>query len=261
MAGDWIKMRTDLSNDPAVIAIATSLGMDEDHVVGKLHRLWSWANKQTCDGNATGVTEKWIDRYLGVTGFAEAMKSSGWLSSESGGISIPKFGRHNGESAKQRALTAKRVAKHKLTQSALPREEKRRDIDSTNVESCPLPSANGHSTGIWFPVKDGDKWELPQRKLDEYQCNYGDRLDVVAEFRKAWQWLRDHKDRRKTKRGMAAFLTGWLNRNYDKTPPKAEKQEELMNDPEAVLVSETGQYVLPKEVRERREREAQEETI
>ena len=70
-----------------------------------------------------------------------------------------------------------------------------------------------------FPVANDSKaWDLPQRKLDEYQATYSDRLDVSAELRKARQWLIDHKARRKTRQGMAGFLTRWLNRAYDGTP-------------------------------------------
>ncbi len=122
-------MRVDLADDPAVIGIAAVTGLDEDTVVGKLHRLWAWADRQTTDGNAPAVTKTWIDRYLRAEGFAEAMVSAGWLNAKSGGITFPKFDRHNGETGKQRALTAKRVAKYKsnngnakVTPSALPRD-------------------------------------------------------------------------------------------------------------------------------------------
>jgi len=141
MAGDWIKMRTDLAEDPAVIGIAGALDLDEDTVVGKLHRFWSWADRQTVDGNAPSVTHAWLDRYSGVTGFAAALVSVGWLEgSAGGGVRIPNFDRHNGKTAKQRALTALRAAKHKVKSNApsvtssvtksLPekrREEKRRE--------------------------------------------------------------------------------------------------------------------------------------
>jgi len=60
MAGDWIKMRMDLPDDPAVIGITERTGLDGDTVVGKLFRVWSWANRQTIDGNASGVTEAWL---------------------------------------------------------------------------------------------------------------------------------------------------------------------------------------------------------
>lgn len=52
MAGDWLKVRLDLRNDPAVIGMAEKLGIDQDTVVGKLIRLWSWFDLQSRDGHA-----------------------------------------------------------------------------------------------------------------------------------------------------------------------------------------------------------------
>jgi len=70
MAGDWIKMRVDLPEDPAVIAIAAAVNIEEDSVVGKLLRCWRWFSGHTRDGNAHGVTSAWLDRYIGVSGWA-----------------------------------------------------------------------------------------------------------------------------------------------------------------------------------------------
>ena len=155
MAGDWIKMRCDLGNDPAVIRMAETLKLSEDDVVGKLHRFWSWADTHTTDGNASGVTKTWLDRYIGVTGFAERLAEGDgrtpWLVITEDGIEIPKFEEHNGKSAKKRLLTTKRVAQHRakrnatsvtdVTQAALQkryqrREEKRRE----EKEEEPPPS-------------------------------------------------------------------------------------------------------------------------
>jgi hypothetical protein len=140
MAGDWIKVRHDLPTDPAVIAIACRVDLSEDEVVGKLLRFWIWGDQQTRDGNAPGVTKSFLDRYLGVTGFADAMESAGWLMADSGGISIPNFERHISQSAKARALTSARVAKCKAGKSngasvtkTLP--EKRREEKSNKKKT------------------------------------------------------------------------------------------------------------------------------
>ncbi len=141
MSGDWIKMRVNLSTDPAVIAIADACDMDEDHIVGKLHRFWSWADQQTEEGDAPSVTKKWVDRYLSAAGFADAMVSAGWLEETPEGLRIPNFDAHNGQSAKKRGLTAKRNTRYRAknsekrdapnvtrkSSSASPREEKSRD--------------------------------------------------------------------------------------------------------------------------------------
>jgi hypothetical protein len=145
MAGDWIKLEIATSDKPEVWQIAESLGIDPDAVVGKLIRVWAWFDQQTLDGNAKGnaasvtksATMALLDRKVGVTGFCAAMVSVGWMLEDGVAVTLPNFDRHNGKTAKTRALTAKRVSEHKkkgnatanalVTVDALPREEKRRE--------------------------------------------------------------------------------------------------------------------------------------
>jgi hypothetical protein len=137
MAGDWIKIEVVTPDKPEIDALAELLGASVNEVLGGLIRLWIWADQQTVDGNAASVTKSAIDRHSGVTGFADALLSPvvGWLSrGENGGFAFPNFNRHNGQTAKNRALTAKRVREckqrkgnDKVTPRALPREEKRRE--------------------------------------------------------------------------------------------------------------------------------------
>lgn len=137
MAGDWLKFEKDTPNKPEVFAIAAALGITRDDAVGKLIRLWAWFDSHTVKGNAPRVTALQLDEVVGVTGFIAAMAVEGWAQIDGTGITLPNFDRHNGETAKQRALTAKRVQKHKVkgnasgnaadTGDALPREEKRRE--------------------------------------------------------------------------------------------------------------------------------------
>ena len=103
MAGDWIKMRQDLHEDPAVVQIALLTDIDEDSVVGKLHKLWCWADKHTTDGTAPAITKTWVDRYVSKSGFADAMNIAGWISFSDSGVMFPSFDIHNGHSAKSRA--------------------------------------------------------------------------------------------------------------------------------------------------------------
>lgn len=156
MAGDWIKMRVNLLDDPAVIAIGEAVGMDEYAVSGRLFKLWAWADQHTADGTIAKVGLDSVDRRIGVPGFGKAMCDVGWLLLIEGGIQFPNFDRHNGKTGKARALTAKRVARHKsqdndegngsandeVTPSALPREEKRREekiFHPTDESNTPQP--------------------------------------------------------------------------------------------------------------------------
>ncbi len=137
MAGDWIKMDVGLPEKPEVWQIAGMVGIDADSVVGKLLKVWRWFDAHTESGNAAGVTFPLVDHVAGVTGFAEAMALCGWLVQDGSVMSLPNFDRHNGKTAKNRALTAKRVASFKdksnakgnapIVSDALPREEKRRE--------------------------------------------------------------------------------------------------------------------------------------
>lgn len=144
MAGDWIKMSVNLPDKPEVWQIAGILGIDADSVVGKLLRVWAWFDAHTEDGNAVGVTYPLVDRVAGVAGFAEAMALSGWLCQHGSVMTVPHFERHNGKTAKNRALTNERVAKHRENHpesnadsngtsvtKTVTREEKRREEENT----------------------------------------------------------------------------------------------------------------------------------
>lgn len=138
MAGDWMKIELELPDKPEVHEIAGILNIDPDAVTGKLIRVWSWFNKQTTNGNANGVTFSLLDRITCVTGFGEAMMFVGWIEQNDKVLCMPKFERHTSESAKTRALTAKRVNKKRsknVTVSALPREEKRREENIKTIKN------------------------------------------------------------------------------------------------------------------------------
>jgi hypothetical protein len=151
MAGDWIKMRTNLDTDVRVLEIAEMLSLTELHVVGCLWKLWSWADQHTHDGNAIRVTHVTLDRFTAVTGFADALRKVGWLEGRDGALTFPRFAEHNGQTAKNRAETKERVAKHRnaktvtdVTQKPLPekrREEKITHSNSRHIDSEKFVSA------------------------------------------------------------------------------------------------------------------------
>lgn len=159
---EWLKLDKSTADKPEIFAIAERLGIDPDAVLGKCIRVWSWFDSHTTNGsaNGAGVTKSLIDRITGVTGFADSMLFVGWLAQlegDLGGFALPNFDRHNGETAKARALTAKRVAKHKSAianasgvTKPLPREDKKRE-----EENLITPSAQEGS-------RLADDWALPE---------------------------------------------------------------------------------------------------
>lgn len=109
----WIKIEHTLPDKPEVIRIAAALRIDQDAVAGKLLRLWIWADQNTVDGHGLPITRAFIDRLTNSRKFASAMEAAGWLEGQDGTLTFPGFHRHNGETAKARAETNRRVAKHR----------------------------------------------------------------------------------------------------------------------------------------------------
>lgn len=156
MAGDWIKVEHTTPDKPEVVKLAGILGIDQDAVVGKLLRLWIWADQQSVSGNAITVTNSFLDRLVFCPGFAAGLVKVGWLNGREGLLSIPNFDRHNGQSAKNRANTNRRVANSRkahhervaktcnanvtLEPLQKPLPEKRREEKKENI--VPLTRAN-----------------------------------------------------------------------------------------------------------------------
>ncbi len=113
MAGDWIKMRSNLWDDPRVAKIVDLTDSSEAAVIGGLYWLWATADQHTADGLLPGLSCRQIDRKTGVPGLGNALVAVGWIESSEEGVQIVNFEDHNGASAKKRAQTARRVANHK----------------------------------------------------------------------------------------------------------------------------------------------------
>lgn len=176
----WIKVETHTPEKPEVFAIADQLGISSDDAFGKCFRVWAWFDAHTTNGktNGSGVSASLLNRVAGVSGFAESMVSVGWLVSDESGLTVSNFDKHNGETAKQRGLTAKRVAKHSIktndktngasVKDALAREDKiREDLKdipagasiskpkSSKPKTYPIPTDFGISESVqkWAEVK------------------------------------------------------------------------------------------------------------
>ena len=122
MRRPWIKVETATPDKPEICAIASRLRMDEDMVVGKLIRLWSWVALNRVDGSDLGVTLEFIDKLVSRKGFSAALCHAGWLVEKDGKLSLPNFDRHNSDLAKTRALTSQRVARHRVAKNLEPIE-------------------------------------------------------------------------------------------------------------------------------------------
>ena len=74
MAGDWIKMRTDLSTSPKVVRMSSALRADRLRVIGGLHAVWSLFDVHSEDGTLDGYSLETLDEMISFPGFGAAME-------------------------------------------------------------------------------------------------------------------------------------------------------------------------------------------
>jgi hypothetical protein len=79
MAGDWIKMRSNLWNAPRMQCLCDETGQIEATVVGALYWLWATADQHSEDGFMPGLSAATIDRKCGMAGLGEALLAVGWI--------------------------------------------------------------------------------------------------------------------------------------------------------------------------------------
>lgn len=155
MAGDWIKMRTDLASSPKVVRMASALRADRLRVVGGLHAAWALFDAHSTDGWLEGYTVEIMDELIGWPGFAQAMIDVRWLSNaDPARLCMPEFDTHNGQPAKRRAQEADRKRKERRKASASDademrtREEQSREDPLTDTSSTTLARDNEHDAGF-----------------------------------------------------------------------------------------------------------------
>lgn len=119
MAGDWLKIREDLHEDPAVVRIATWMKVRPEVVVGYLVRFWGWVSRNSTDGVVANLSLDEIEGVLNLPHFLGFLCRVGWLEVIEGEtetqVIVPKFDRHLSNPSKARALKTrqKQLQRHK----------------------------------------------------------------------------------------------------------------------------------------------------
>ena len=217
MAGDWIKMRGNLWDDPRVARLCDLTDESEAAVIGALYWLWATADQHTEDGCMPGLTMRQIDRKTGVSGFAAALVEIGWLRDDPQGVVIVNFTEHNGQSAKRRCTDAQRKANSRSvsasdadtdrTDGGQDEDEKRRSAElekrreEKRKETPPNPRKRGQDEPPGF-ARFWAAWPASTRKAARQQCRkrwergelepMADRIVAAVEaFKASADWLKD----------------------------------------------------------------------
>lgn len=119
MAQGWIKYTTGFARKPEVLRIAAQLGISRHAAAGILmEKVYGWLDEtietSNIDQNGHAVVlmgpspMQLFDAQTEVPGLADAMSAAGWLKARSDSLVFPNFSRHNGSTAKARALDTAR---------------------------------------------------------------------------------------------------------------------------------------------------------
>lgn len=169
MSSDWMKMEVATPDKPEVFEIAGILNLDPEVVFTKLFRVWSWFDQHSENGNAPVTLRALLDSRANVTGFCAAMEKVGWLKIDGQFITLPNFERHVGESAKKRALTSRRAAKHRKSNANSNAESNADSVTNASRNALPrIRDRNIYKTNAEESVEGIARDPLPPAAAKEF---------------------------------------------------------------------------------------------
>src|SRR5690606_26191535 len=165
------------------------------------------------------------------------MSLCGWLVQCGSNLSLPNFDRHNGKTAKNRALTAKRVAEFKSdgnakgnarsVTSALPREEKRREENKEQKQE-PVRSPNGSRLPPDWTLPDEWRQWAEQERRD---------VDALRESRVFADYWASQPGAKGRKTDWQATWRNWIRRAQGR-PRAGPQQQQLGKQAQGLMALE-----------------------
>lgn len=152
MSGGWIKWEKDLGEDPRVLRMARELkrmcNADAFNpvtlVCGGLIRMWGYADSHIREDNTLDLGASQLDEVIGIAGFCGLLPECWFRVIDENTVELPDFQQHNGVEARKRALTQKRVTRHrgkvKRTSVTKTLPDQDQDQDQDHKEGAKAPS-------------------------------------------------------------------------------------------------------------------------
>lgn len=159
-----------MKDDGRILIAARKCNVSPVTVFGALVTLWCYADAHADEnGYLVGWTSEDVNARVGVDGFAESLPSD-WIDLSGEWVKLPEYTEHNGSTAKARAATNRRVAKHRERNAAtvtksLPekrREEKNRE-DNKKEKNKKKKDSPAPVCDLWSGC------EFFRMTLDEFQ--------------------------------------------------------------------------------------------
>ena len=114
---NFIRLRGELAEGRKVFRVADALYCDRDKALGVMCRWLLWVDAN-CESADTGLDWGQVDELLGCEGVFRALEAIGWVELREGTVRVLEFEKHLSPTAKERQLTAARVAACKARKRA-----------------------------------------------------------------------------------------------------------------------------------------------
>lgn len=116
-ARNFIRLRGELAEGRKVFRVADAVECSRNEALGIMVRWLLWVDAH-CDTPDTGLDWIQVDELLGQDGVFRALEAIGWVELREGTVRVLEFEKHLSPTAKERQLTAARVAACKARKRA-----------------------------------------------------------------------------------------------------------------------------------------------
>ena len=143
MAGEWFAVDCCLETKPETVEILVATGEPVDVVIGRLVRLWAWAQLNSEDGSLKATTAILARVAGGDSKFWEIVAGTGWIEIGDKTITIAGWEKRFSQAAKRRMVDARRKADRrkadKIPQSVPPPSAVRPESVRTDADVSRTP--------------------------------------------------------------------------------------------------------------------------
>lgn len=98
----------------------------------------------------------------------------------------------------------------------------------SNDSFCSEPQGDSEPPVITLPLNDGSEYPISQEQCQEWAGLYP-AVDVIQQLRNMRGWLDSNPSRRKTRKGVLRFITGWLSREQDRGRTSFPREEGVLD--------------------------------
>lgn len=106
-----------------LVAVAHGCQIEPEQALTCVLKMWAWARRHATNGVAEGVQPPFVDKLVGVPGFAKALVDNRWLTRRTTGIEFPEWDKYLSSDSSAKALANARLKRHRDRKTGDPPDE------------------------------------------------------------------------------------------------------------------------------------------